>query len=365
MKSLLFFSNPFGYGPTATMMAVLRHFIQLKNVKIIVVAQGLCAEILDNTSNVHIVNIDQRNIAEIQKLIQQHENPYIVSSLNRFAILAAYELGIPSCFIDTLTYLWNQIPNDYLKSNMYYCSDFPTVKQKTSGHNNAVVTPLIIDTKLNFSANTKEREGVIVQLGGLKSPLSNLPPIDYLDLIASILNNTKHNITVAGGRDGLAYLQNQTSAKNITFETLTKNEFLQKLSKSKLCISTPGLNTTIESIFVKTPISFIMPTNLSQWVNHNIFKQCEANGIDITWEDLIEETLNIEGLPEYDAIIRINKIAQRIKNNTSAMNKLKEMFEQTISSIPDTNRQYNMLLKYGINGAEFIFMDICKKWELN
>ena len=65
MKSLLFFSNPFGFGPTATMMAVLRHFIQLKNVKIIVVARGLCAEILDNTSNVHIVNIDQRNIAEI------------------------------------------------------------------------------------------------------------------------------------------------------------------------------------------------------------------------------------------------------------------------------------------------------------
>ena len=52
-------------------------------------------------------------------------------------------------------------------------------------------------------------------------------------------------------------------------------------------------------------------------------------------------------------------------NPSEVVGKLKEMFEQTISSIPDTNRQYNMLLKYGINGAEFIFMDICKKWELN
>jgi hypothetical protein len=204
-----------------------------------------------------------------------------------------------------------------------------------------------------------------MQLGGLKSPLSALPPTDYLDLVAYILNNTSQNITVTGGKEGLTYLQKQVAARNINFENLTKNDFLQRLSTAKLCISTPGLNITIESIFVKTPISFIMPTNLSQWVNHNIFKQCEANGIDITWEDLIDETLNIEGLPEYDAIIKINKIAQRIKNNTSAMNKLKEMFEQTISSIPDTNRQYNMLLKYGINGAEFIFMDICKKWELN
>lgn len=50
-KEIFFFSNPFGYGPTATMIALLRRFSNLKNIKIYVIANGLCAEILDKNSD--------------------------------------------------------------------------------------------------------------------------------------------------------------------------------------------------------------------------------------------------------------------------------------------------------------------------
>lgn len=366
MKSLLFFSNPFGYGPTATMMAVLRHFTNLTNVKIYVIARGLCAEILDNnTSNIQIVDIDQRDVKQIQSLLKQHKDPYVISSLNRFAVLAAKELSIPSCFIDTLTYLWDKIPDDYLKADIYYANDFPTVLDKMSGHDNAIATPLIIDKDINLITPSTKRQGTILQLGGLKSPLSDLPPTDYLNLIAYCLNTTKHHVTVTGGKDGLKYLQTKVSAPNIRFESLTKNDFLHKLSVSELCISTPGLNTTIESLFLGTPISFIMPTNLSQWVNYNIFRQFETTGIDITWENLTDGDLNINGLPEYDAIIKINQLAQQIQQTPSVMAKLRKMFEKTVSQIPIYSKQCAPLTKYGTDGAEFIFKDICTRWRLN
>lgn len=365
MKSLLFFSNPFGYGPTATMMAVLRHFLNLKNIQIYVIARGLCKEILEDYKTLTIIDADQRNVSEIIKLLKEYPDPYVVSSLNRFAVLAAYKLGIPSCFIDTLTYLWDKIPDDYLKADMYYASDFPTVSEKTSGHKNAIITPLIIDNALDFIQKSKKnRQGVLLQLGGLKSPLSDNPPTDYLDLISVALNETQKYITVCGGNDGLNYLKQHVSSPNIEFISLSKGAFLRKLSLSELCISTPGLNTTIESIYFKTPINFIMPTNLSQWVNHNIFKQFDANGTDITWESVIDKDLDILGLPEYDAIIKINKMANDVKQSKKTIDKFVELFQQTVSSVPDTNKQYNLLKTYGTSGAKFIFEDICKKWRI-
>ena len=81
MKSLLFFSNPFGYGPTATMMAVLRHFTNLTNVKIYVIARGLCAEILDNNMHslgqFHYRNPNNPNSLYFWKVVEQIHNKKI------------------------------------------------------------------------------------------------------------------------------------------------------------------------------------------------------------------------------------------------------------------------------------------------
>lgn len=366
MKSLLFFSNPFGYGPTATMMAVLRHFENVKSVKIYVIARGLCKEILNNHKNIEIIDIDQRDVSEIKNLLKKHSEPYVISSLNRFAVLAANSLNIPSCFIDTLTYLWDKVPEDYLKADMYYASDFPTVPEKISGHENAIITPLIIDNyKYLTCPQNRPRNGVLLQLGGLKSPLSDEPPIDYLDLISIALNNIDKPVTVCGGTDGINYLKKTVISPNIEFASLSKDDFLCKLSCSELCISTPGLNTTIESIFFKTPINFIMPTNLSQWVNHNIFKQFSANGNDVTWESIINKELDIDGLPEYDAIIKINQMAKNIKASDQYINNFIKKFQKTVSEIPDITKQSTLLKTYGTNGSGFIFEDICKKWSIN
>ena len=302
----------------------------------------------------------------IKKSGFEDQEPYVISSLNRFAVLAAHQLGIHSCFIDTLTYLWDKIPDDYLKADMYYTSDFPTVSDKVIEHKNAIITPLIIDNALGVSKKDNvDRNGIILQLGGLKSPLSDNPPTDYVDLISVALNKTQKNITVCGGADGLRYLKQQVCMQHIEFVSLSKDDFLRKLSASELCISTPGLNTTIESIYFKTPINFIMPSNLSQWVNHNIFTQLSVNGMDVTWETIVEQDLNIQGLPEYDAIIKINKMANDVKKSRYLINRFTEAFQKTLSCVPDINKQYTLLKTYGTNGSEFIFEDICKRWKIN
>ena len=105
MKSLLFFSNPFGYGPTATMMAVLRHFLKLTDVKICVVARGLCREIVGSYKNLEIRDIDQRDIPEITNIALVSGNQYKLTdtSGNEYTVtrVPAYETNASTGMIDT------------------------------------------------------------------------------------------------------------------------------------------------------------------------------------------------------------------------------------------------------------------------
>lgn len=363
-KEIFFFSNPFGYGPTATMIALLRRFFNLKNIKIYVIANGLCAEILDKTSNITIINIDQRDVTKIKALLQKYKKPYVISSLNRFAILAAKELGLPSCFVDTLTYLWKEIPEDYLKADIYYASDFPNVYNKTKHYKNAFVTPLIIDSKIDITKTGQNKEGILLQLGGMKSPMNDEIPNDYLDIIALGLENATMPITVTGGHDGVSYIKSKIHNKYIECISTKKSDYLKLLQKSELLITTPGLNSTMEALYHKVPVNFIMPTNLSQWVNYNIFKQFDANGIDTTWESILKTDLNISDLSEYEAIIKINTFAKTVKKSEENLKHFYTYFFKTICNKPDIKSQQNLLKKYGTNGAEFIAKDIIKKWEL-
>ena len=363
-KEIFFFSNPFGYGPTATMIALLRRFSNLKNIKIYVIANGLCAEILDKTSNITIINIDQRDVTKIKALLQKYKKPYVISSLNRFAILAAKELGLPSCFVDTLTYLWKEIPEDYLKADIYYASDFPNVYNKTKHYKNAFVTPLIIDSKIDITRTGQNKEGILLQLGGMKSPMNDEIPNDYLDIIALGLENATMPITVTGGHDGVSYIKSKIHNKYIECISTKKSDYLKLLQKSDLLITTPGLNSTMEALYHKVPVNFIMPTNLSQWVNYNIFKQLDANGIDTTWESILKTDLNISDLSEYEAIIKINTFAKTVKKSEENLKNFYTYFFKTICNKPDIKSQQNLLKKYGTNGAEFIAKDIIKKWEL-
>lgn len=91
ISDLIFFSNPFGYGPTAKAIAVLNECKKLSNIQIHYVASNSCLEIFDD-SDIDIIHADQRNYDKICEILSKFKNPYIISSLNKFSIKAARKL---------------------------------------------------------------------------------------------------------------------------------------------------------------------------------------------------------------------------------------------------------------------------------
>lgn len=363
MKNLFFFANPFGYGPTATIISILREFKGTNNIKLHFVGNGLCEELFD-IPNVNFINSDQRDEKIIKEILKSHSNSYIISSLNRFATRVAYDLKIHNCFIDTLTYLWDKIPDDYMKSDIYFATDFPTVSEKIKNHKNAHLVPIIVDKY----SQKKEKYGsynTILQLGGLTSPLSKSIPKDYLDIIIKCLNALDRSIFVAAGNNGTEYLKNNIKNKLIKCESVKKSDFIGVLRNSNLLLTTPGLHTSTEAFYNGIPTNFMLPTNLSQWENYNIFNKFQASGHDLTWEGIIDiDNIEIKGKSEYDAIKIINSIAKNVKKDKKLMNKTIETFENSISNIPDTEKQKRFLKKFGDNGANVIFNTLCKEWTL-
>lgn len=365
IKHIYFFANPFGYGPTATLISIIHCFVGTKDVELHAVCKGLCCELLKGIPEIEIIQADQRDETIIENILSKARNPYVISSLNRFAINVASRLNIPCCFVDTLTYLWHEIPKDYLKADIYFAVGLPGVAEKISTFKNAICIPMIVDTSDVIDANQSERFScILIQLGGMSSPTQTSVVENYLHILAYTLNNIDKTVYVTGGHSALKHLQEMVSNKLVHFIGASKQQFLELLMQSKLLLTAPGLHACTEAFYRGVPTNFLMPTNLSQWTNYSIFAKFNATGVDMTWENITGKPLPLKNCDEEMAIKVINHIAEQVLNNKKMLNKTNELFKQSISCLPDVQIQQQFLTQFGTTGAKKIYNIIQKEWRI-
>jgi hypothetical protein len=72
--------------------------------------------------------------------------------------------------------------------------------------------------------------------------------------------------TVTGNSQAMRILSRDYSAyENVKFETLQHDDFIACIAKSKLILTSPGIETFYESIFLATPSVLLLPNNSSQY----------------------------------------------------------------------------------------------------
>lgn len=363
-KDLIFFSNPFGYGPTAKAIGVLNEFKKVKNVHLHYVASNACLEIFDDT-DVNVIQADQRNYTEIANILSNFENPYIVSSINKFAIKAAKDRGLHNCFIDSLTWMWNPIPKDYLDAEIYFALNFPGVDDKIKSYNNIIKVPYIIDNSYKTKIKCKKHKlDLLVNLGGCENPLTQTIPTSFLELLALFLNSLNVNTIVAGGRAAIQYLQKHLNNPKIHCSTYSRQQMNKMLQETKLFMTIPGLNASLEAFFYGIPTAFVMPTNLSQWKNLNTFKKHQCAEAAINWEEINEGFYDLQGKNEKESIEYIEKFSHIICKHKELREKCVTKLLNLSNSIPNVVKQKKFIKKLGTNGAEIIVNILQQKWKL-
>lgn len=358
--AVIFISNPFGFGPSAKAISIMQELSNRWEGNIVYGASKMCQELLpaDLLNKIKVHNIDERNSEELQSLFKKYKNPLILISLNRIAVKTAKFLGLRSFFVDSLTWLWKKIPEEYLLSDMYYCFDVFDVRDKILKKSNIKVIPPVLGDLPR--PKIKKNKKILVHIGGFETPFIKELSKSYLLLLSEVLNtqNLDTKIIVTGGSRALSYLKLFVKRSNVEIVTLERNVFLDLLNSVSHFVTTSGSISSFEAFALSTPTSFILPSNLSQW--HQL-KNFENRGLatrKLEWEDYLIFDHDFYNLTEREAIPIFYELADILCKNKTKKTLFVSNAVYMLESIPDNTKQKAYINKIGINGAKYVVDDL-------
>ncbi|MDO8658341.1 MAG: hypothetical protein Q7K55_06370, partial [Candidatus Levybacteria bacterium] len=160
-KTIVIFSNPFGYGPAGKAIAIAEAFISSGYKNIVFAGSSFVQEIIPITFN--YINVDERNEQAIKIFLKTILNPVVISSQNRFAIKAALALDIPCAFLDGLSWFWKEIPSDHFIADEIFWMKYPGLEEKITKSPHAIhIVPAIVDVQ----STNAVRDQILIHLGG-------------------------------------------------------------------------------------------------------------------------------------------------------------------------------------------------------
>lgn len=280
----------------------------------------------------------------IRKFIKKYNIKYAVVVLKNKMARLLLDLGIKVVYVDSLPFMWSQedantgkVP--YLVDS--YCAQKTIGLSKESKKIFSKVKHLqwinpIVNEKINESIKIKEKNYILINLGGLHSPTTD--GNYYIEIVLKTLLDiySKEHIIITTSTKSRALLEKiLCNCEKIKIKTLKQEEFYSYIKNAKEFFTSPGLTTIIEATRLREKIIFLPPQNLSQFYNINYGKKNTKYYKEITWNSI---DLTLEGLEdvlkkdEHGVIDEINKRIKE-KNNTN----FKTIYKNYIKNILENN----------------------------
>ncbi len=370
-KTVIVVANPFGYGPAGKALSIVEELHKrLKNDRVLFAGGEFVREIIDSGSE--IVEVDERDERALTVIFKKIDNPYIVSSQNRFAVKVAKELELTAAFFDGLAWFWKTIPPDHLIADLIFWPRFPDMTKKIPpGHSIHFIGAIVEKTQRGITAEQKDDQSILLSVGGVKNPLTVEMPVAYLNLLADGLNylqNTslgkKRRIIVAGGHHALLYLKGKIINPNVCLKNLQHIDFLNLLERMPHLVTTGGQTATTEAFAMGIPVSFILPFNLSQYALVEVLKKHTAVSRFLQWSSYCDLPDNISDFSEGDAMIEFNRCAVEMNANEKLMDDYKKDFADLVLSTPLPTEQKKFIENVGVNGAKELVDTLISEWGL-
>ncbi len=364
--TIVIFSNPFGYGPTGSVIPVIQAFLEQTTATIVFAGSAFCSEILPPFS-IERVTLDERNEEEIERYLQTVSRPFVIGSQNRFCIAVAKRLSIPCAFIDTLAWFWKEIPPSHLDADEIFWVKFPGMERKLLSDKSIHLISSLL-TPIPRSAEMR-KDQLIIQLGGVSYPLREGLPTHYLELLAAALNRFSskkmyRRLIVAAGSEAIHFLRMRITSPLFELRTFTKAEFVHELERTSHLVTAAGISSTLEAFSAEIPTSFLLPLNLSQVALTDLLEPVGACPQQITWETYVSVDEHLREMTEREALPEIEKYAQIVEGDRSAFERFSQDLQEMCFSIPDQHEQVAFVRQLGDTGAPELVTILKKTWQI-
>lgn len=368
IEKILLFSNPFGYGPTITLLHIVEELTSRTHVKLIVVGKdnGLCKEIFmrsKHPKNIDWVDLDERNYDEVKALIYKNQNALIISILNRFCVRAAHELNIPNVLIDFLSWFWDSPAEEYKLADKYFTNNLN--KPVRNINQNIIDIPIILGPVPPIMEK-KDRSIILINIGGAQNPLVKGIPKKYLKFLGEMINKLdfgNSEVFIAGGESAMKYVNQVVVNKNYNIGSIPHEQFLNLHSKSKLFISLSGTNATFMSYALKVPTILLPPQLLAHWKLSKVLIEANIPSI-IMWENYFPINETTYRLSEKEIVPYTERLSDKMLRNRNDFNHMVARIQQLINNHPGIDQQTNFIDSVGIGGEKVLVSKLKKKWNI-
>ena len=349
---VVFDPNPFCYGSIASLLSITPH---LEGGYKVLLAMDCTSEIADNTFD-EVIECDVKNPNVIREVLATRGKISLyVSISNTSNISLIEELNIPFVFIDILFWTVNHAHQAMQKARSYIIEGFPGVNEQVEKFKDVfnsyeVVGPFV---KQIPTESRKDKNQILINLGGGESPYlkpgenTNYPVVVTKSILNALDEYTFDRIIIATGNKAVRCIKNAKLAfpPNMTIDTLSHDTFLKELDQSKLFLTSPGVNATMEGLTYKTPTFFLPPQNLTQVLQLQIYH-------DFGLRD--EYKINLTDLyPQYDfdkfgnekeQTASIVEILSLLNNDLKSQNRISEIIKSYLEITTDSNQLNQSLL---------------------
>ncbi len=363
VQKIILFSNPFGYGPTTTLIHIAEELLKRTDVELIVAGKedGLCREIFKNsTKDIPWQDVNERDIGEIKRFLSSQENCAVISILNRFSIQVANELGIPCVLIDFLAWFWEKPAQEYGYADIYFTNYLGREIRQINNH--TIDVPII----LGPIPQRNEEDIILINIGGSQNPLVEGIPVNYLTLFSKIINGLNFKgskVFIAGGIKATDFIRSQISDSSYNIASYQHKDFLNLHAKAKRFISLSGTNATFMSFALDIPTIFLLPQLLAHWKLSILLKEMGIKDI-LMWEDYYQISNDQYHCSEKETVPFTEDLSTKTMADSGKMTDLIGKIQTWLEISPNTSTQKEFIRKIGVGGEKEVVSILIDRWEL-
>ncbi len=274
MKKILIYAAPFSYGPTGKALSLASHLKDLYQVEL--AGYNTSYELMKLDKNLPLINYKFRDFEELNDPTLL-DYDLIISCSDLKLASRANQLDIKSIMLDSLFWWIAPSLEEILSTDAYVVQDFLGVQEALSALpqncSNIYKVGAVLRNDIDRLKDQNQRENhILINYGGLESPYVKVPrdsnyPFIMTKLLTGLFREySSFKFTVTGNSQAMRILSRDYSAyENVKFETLQHDDFIACIAKSKLILTSPGIETFYESIFLATPSVLLLPNNSSQY----------------------------------------------------------------------------------------------------
>lgn len=332
---------PFGFGPAAKLLTVTRRLADRHDVTF--AGSGVAAQLAGHETFFRaMADVDWETAAGRRSLREMAaEHDLVLSAGEPVALEAAASAGVPAAYVDSLLWMWDELPPSAEGVGLYVAQRYPGVE--SSRHLERIRNLRLVGPIVDHPERSPQRERgfLLVNLAGLESPFYKFGRnLDYPDVVLDAIERATYQprwqkVVVTGNR---AVLEDWASRRGlgsaIQYVHLPHREFISTLAAAEMLITSPGLTATYEALAHFVPVRFLPPQNYSQALMIETSRRLDMADISLTWSDIYPELQVTSGLPEAEGVRRVVEAIRTVRRDPSAMHSVAEAYQAMLHADP-------------------------------